>query len=118
MSGVQKFKSESVFQHELRQNTGKIHIVKFTATWCGPCKSIAPLFESLSHNDSNSRLGFVEIDVDDSDYESLVSSLGVKSMPTFIAISFSEERGSFVTHGRFSGADKTKLTELVEFCKQ
>lgn len=37
-------------------------LVDFTATWCGPCKMIAPIFEQLSTTYTN--IVFLKVDVD------------------------------------------------------
>ena len=37
----------------------------FTATWCGPCRAIAPKFSSLA--DANKGVKFVKIDIDDNE---------------------------------------------------
>ena len=44
---------------------GQTVIVDFTATWCGPCKAIAPLFEQLSQQ--NPHVVFIKVDVDEND---------------------------------------------------
>jgi thioredoxin 1 len=40
-------------------------IVDVYATWCGPCKKIAPSFEELSKNVTN--INFIKIDIDEID---------------------------------------------------
>lgn len=56
-------------------------IVKFFATWCGPCKMIAPVFEKLSQ-EFEKQVKFIEIDVDDC--EGIAGNYYVSSVPTFI----------------------------------
>lgn len=54
-------------------------VVDFYATWCGPCKMFAPVFENASLDyDFN----FVKIDVDKS--EDIPREYGVMSIPTII----------------------------------
>ena len=63
-------------------------IVKFFATWCGPCKMIAPAFEKLSQ-EFEKQVKFIEIDVDDCD--NIASDYCVSSVPTFIIFKNGEE---------------------------
>ena len=54
-------------------------ICDFTASWCGPCKMIAPVFESLAekHKDIYS----IKLDVDQ--VQQIAAEEGITAMPTF-----------------------------------
>ena len=39
-------------------------LVDFTASWCGPCRNIAPFFEELAAQHGGGPLEFVKVDVD------------------------------------------------------
>jgi thioredoxin-like negative regulator of GroEL len=55
--------SSSHFSQLLSQST--YTIVDFYADWCGPCKAIAPVFQSLAEKESKpGKLQFVKVDVD------------------------------------------------------
>ena len=63
------------------QNFEKI-VLYFTATWCAPCKLIAPVVEELANGDDyKNTVLFVKIDVDEA--EELMEQADVKCMPTF-----------------------------------
>lgn len=54
-------------------------VLYFTATWCPPCKMIAPVFERLSKEFPATK--FVKIDIDE--HESAASEHQIRSVPTF-----------------------------------
>ena len=55
-------------------------LVDFWAEWCGPCKSMHPVFESLSKNYPNVR--FARVNVDNN--QNISMRYSVQSIPTFI----------------------------------
>lgn len=60
-------------------------IVDFYATWCGPCKTISPIFEQLAAAESKpGRLTFCKVDVDD--HQDISGQYGVSAMPTFLVL--------------------------------
>ena len=59
-------------------------IKRYTATWCQPCKQLAPVFEELQREMTNERdqITFQTIDVD-ADREA-TSAANVSSVPTVV----------------------------------
>jgi thioredoxin len=56
-------------------------IVDFYADWCGPCRAVGPVIESLSR-EYEGRARFVKVNVDAN--EGLASRYNVESIPTVI----------------------------------
>ena len=55
-------------------------LVDFWAEWCGPCKSMHPVFESLSKKYPNVKFARVNVDQN----RNISTRFGVQSIPTFI----------------------------------
>lgn len=91
--------------HEAIKGEGKkAVIVDFTATWCGPCQMIGPVFEELSGKYDT--VLFLKVDVD---AQTEVAALcNISSMPTFQVF----QNGAKVD--QMIGANKASLTALVE----
>lgn len=59
----------------------KAVLVDFFATWCGPCKMLSPVLESVAEK-MKDKVTFVKVDVDRS--PDLAAKFGVMSVPTMI----------------------------------
>ncbi|KAJ0123008.1 37s ribosomal protein rsm22 [Diaporthe amygdali] len=84
-----------------------IVVADFHADWCGPCKAIAPTFESLATKFSKpKRITFAKINVDNQ--REIASQYGVRAMPTFMIF----KNGSAIE--TLQGPSPPALTAAIE----
>lgn len=76
-------------------------LVDFYATWCGPCKMIAPELEKATGN-----IKVIKVDVDN--FEELAREYGVMSIPTLILF----EEGKEVKR-TIGFMDKDKIEKFI-----
>jgi len=70
------------FESEALKSEGLV-IVDFWATWCGPCRMIAPVIEELAA-EYEGKVKIGKIDVDENNGTSI--KYGVRSIPTVLFI--------------------------------
>ncbi len=63
-------------------------LVDFWATWCGPCKAIAPILEEID-SEYSEKLRIAKIDVDKN--QQVATRYNVQSIPTMILFSQGKE---------------------------
>ena len=69
---------------ELIANTDLTVFCDFWASWCGPCRMLAPVFEEASDKYDGQAV-FVKIDVDEEESEAAAIKYGITSIPNIIA---------------------------------
>ena len=62
---------------------GKPVVIDFWATWCGPCRRVAPIIEELA-TEYEGRAVVGKVDVEDQD--ELVAQFGIRNIPTVVFI--------------------------------
>ena len=88
------------------KESGKTVLIDFWATWCGPCKMIAPLVEEIAAERSDIIVGKIDVDQE----MDLAVQFGITSIPTLIVMKNGEKAASMV--GYRPKADILKLLDV------
>lgn len=90
---------------ELSKNNQYV-VVDFWATWCGPCKQIAPFIEELAQ-EYEGKIAVGKCDVDEND--ELPGQFGVRNIPTVLFL----KNGELVNKS-VGAVTKSKLKEMFD----
>ena len=80
--------NESEFNEKVAGSS--VAMVDFWATWCGPCKMLAPVIEDIGKK-YDGKAVVAKVDVDEN--QSLAAKYGVMSIPTVIFFKDGKEIG-------------------------
>ena len=83
---VKKINAEQ-FENEAKKSA--VAVVDFSATWCGPCRMLAPVVETISEKLAG-KVDFYNVDVDDA--PELAMAFRVNSVPCLVLL----KNGQFV----------------------
>lgn len=111
---ISVFENRGTFLELLKVNPGLV-IVKLGATWCGPCKTIAPIVEAF-FGTSPSDVVCADIDVDESfDFYSFLKS---KKMVNGIPVMLCYKKGNvgFAPDDMITGSDAQGLDMFFKRC--
>jgi thioredoxin 1 len=95
---VQVF-NEQNFEAEVLKAQGPV-LVDFTATWCGPCKQLAPIVDKLADElEGKVKVGKLDIDA----APGVAAKYGIRSVPTVLVFQGGEKKAQQVgltTHAK------------------
>jgi thioredoxin 1 len=76
-NGIRRLKQEEFELAVLKSDVTTV--VDFYADWCGPCRMVSPVIESLSQ-EYGARVNFAQVNTDEN--QSLAARFGIMSIPT------------------------------------
>ncbi|MED6169842.1 hypothetical protein PIB30_025092 [Stylosanthes scabra] len=85
------------------QASNELVVVDFTASWCGPCRIMAPILEDLAKKMPDVR--FLKVDVDE--LNSVAEEWNIEAMPTFLFL----KQGQLLD--KVVGAEKDQLQQTL-----
>lgn len=92
------------FDSEVMKSTVPV-LVDFTATWCGPCRQIAPFIDQVSEEYAG-RVKVVKVDIDES--PATAQKFGIRGVPTLYMF-----KGGEVVAQQVGAVPKSTITGLV-----
>ena len=87
-------------------NSDNLTVVKFSADWCGPCRTLAGIMDDVTPDYQN--VNFIQIDVEGDGMDEIVSNYSIRNIPVL----------AFIKNGKLLNknvglVDKVKITELI-----
>lgn len=95
--------TETSFADTIKDNP--IVLVDFWASWCGPCRTFAPVYENVS--EANPDIVFAKVDTEAE--QGLAGAFQISSIPTLMAI-----RDGVVLYSQAGALPQAALVNLVQ----
>lgn len=92
---------------ELISKATRPYVIDFAATWCGPCRALAPIYHELAAEMSDT-VDFYTVDVDRS--KTLASLYRVHVVPTIVIFNPTNKKSKTIT----GLVDKATLTAEIK----
>ena len=91
----------------------KIFLIKFTASWCGPCRKLAPLVEDIATKQADNII-VVEVNVDNA--KELCELFKVQSIPFCVVAGYTSNANpeTKVEQDEIKGYDPEKLIQVLK----
>ena len=84
----------------------KLVVADYTATWCGPCRVVAPLIDKLA-TDYSDQVSVVKIDIDEN--KDNAKKYGIRSIPAVLVF-----RDGELVESLFGSKTYEKYSETVQ----
>ncbi|MFW5420778.1 thioredoxin [Nocardiopsis sp. CNT-189] len=84
-------------------------LIDFWASWCGPCRQFAPVFEKAS--EENPDLVFAKVDTEAQ--QELAASFDIRSIPTLMVV-----RDKTVVYAQPGALPKESLDDLIKQARE
>jgi len=88
----------------------EVTVLQFSAPWCGPCRTLGPIVDSLSSDEKNKDVTIGKINVDENNASA--GKYGVRSIPTIIFL-----KGGVVIDKVIGVNTKEALQEKIDSLK-
>ena len=95
--------TKEIFAQEVLQSDKPV-LLDFFATWCGPCRMIAPVLEEIAQEREDIKVCKVDVD----EQPELASQYGIVSIPTLMVF-----RDGKVVNQAQGAMPKAKLLDLL-----